>query len=67
MPRRLVWIERQNFEGFGCSECDWVFRSASPFLGHSIEQMKQLYLNERHKEFAAHICAKYPRAKSPKK
>jgi hypothetical protein len=22
MPRKLVWIERQKLQGFGCSECN---------------------------------------------
>jgi len=26
MPRKLVWIENQNLQGFGCSECTWVFK-----------------------------------------
>ena len=25
MARKLVWIENQKFQGFGCSQCNWVF------------------------------------------
>jgi hypothetical protein len=67
MPRSLVWIERQNFEGFGCSECNWEFQSFGPFLGNSLEKMKESYQDERDKEFAAHTCAKYPKGTSSKK
>ena len=37
MARKLVWIENQNFEGFGCSECQWVFKTTGPFIGKSLE------------------------------
>jgi hypothetical protein len=62
MPRSLVWIERPDFVGFGCSECHWVFHSAGPLIGTSLDQMKRTYESERDKEFAAHTCAKYPTA-----
>ena len=66
MARKLVWIETKNFEGFGCSECQWVFKSTSPFVGRSLDKMKETYEAERDKEFAAHVCAKFPRANKPK-
>ncbi len=28
MQRKLVWVERQNFYGWACSECVWVFNTA---------------------------------------
>jgi len=64
MPRSLVWIERPNLGGFGCSGCRWVFRSTSPFLGESIEQMKQLYNEECDKEFTAHTCSQFANTKN---
>jgi hypothetical protein len=67
MPRNLVWIKSQNFEGFGCSECQWVFNSTGTLVDESIDQMKQAYEAERDKEFAAHACATFPRAINPKK
>jgi hypothetical protein len=64
--RRLVWIEKQNLQGFGCSECDWVFNPSDELIGGSLDEMKRKYEVQRDKEFAAHVCAKHPRAKSPK-
>ena len=67
MRRKLVWIEnRKNFEGFGCSECNWVFRPLDVVVGKSLDEMKRKYEAQRDKEFAAHICAEHPRATSPK-
>jgi len=35
MARKLVWIENQKFQGFGCSQCNWVFQpSGSPEGNH---------------------------------
>jgi hypothetical protein len=67
MPRRLVWIERPDFVGFGCSECRWVFHPAGPFVGTSFEQMKQAYEAERDKEFASHTCANLQKPINQKK
>jgi len=58
MPRRLVWIENQNFQGFGCSECNWMFRPITALLHESLDQMKEKFEAERGKEFAAHVCVK---------
>ena len=66
MPRKLVWIENANFEGFGCSECNWVFRPSSPIVTESLDEMKQQYEAERDKEFAAHVCAEHRRPTNPK-
>jgi len=69
MPRNLVWIDRPDFEGFGCSERHWAFHSAGPLIGTSLDQMKmkQTYEAERDKEFAAHTCANFQKAINPKK
>lgn len=64
--RKLVWIETQNRQGFGCSECNWVFNPSGGLAGESLDEMKRKYEAQRDKEFAAHVCAKHPRAKSPK-
>jgi hypothetical protein len=66
MPRKLVWIERQNFQGFGCSECNWMFQPSGALFGASLDEMKQKYEAQRDKEFAAHVCAKHARPISPK-
>jgi len=58
VPRRLAWIESQDFQGFGCSECNWKFRPSGAVAGDSLDQMKRKYLAERDKEFTAHTSAK---------
>ena len=59
MPRRLAWIESQDFQGFGCSECNWKFRLSSAVAADSLDEMKRKYLARRDKEFTAHTCAKH--------
>jgi hypothetical protein len=65
MPRSLDWIESQNFQGFGCSECNWKFKPSGPLTGASLDEMKKHYETLRDKEFATHFCAKHPRSKKP--
>ena len=62
MRRKLVWAERPKFQGWGCSECAWVFNPSGPLVGGSIDEMKTLFEQQRDKEFAAHVCAEHPRA-----
>jgi len=64
MRRKLVWIEEQRFLGWGCSKCAWVFNPSGSPRGKSINEMKQHYERQRDKDFAAHVCAEHPRAKS---
>ena len=64
--RNLVWIEKKNFQGFGCSECTWVFKPSDMVVDESLEEMKRKYEIQRDKEFADHICARHPRATNPK-
>jgi len=59
--RKLIWAETPNFQGWGCSECAWVFKSSWPLVGKSIDEMKTQFEKERDTQFAAHVCAKYPR------
>jgi hypothetical protein len=59
--RKMVWAERQNFQGWACSECAWVFNPSGPLVGKSIDEMKMYYAEQRDKEFASHICADHPR------
>ena len=66
IPRKLVWIENKNFQGFGCSECNWVFKPSGALVAESLDEMKQKYGAQRDKEFAAHVCIKHPRATRPK-
>jgi rubredoxin len=61
MGRKLVWVERQNFQGWACTECAWVFNPTGPVVGKSIEEMKEHYEEQRDKEFVSHDCAAHPR------
>ena len=62
MRRKLVWVERQDFQGWACTECAWVFKSSWPLVGKSIDEMKTEFGHHRDKEFASHVCAEHPRA-----
>jgi hypothetical protein len=66
MPRKLEWIERQNFQGYGCADCSWKFNPSGALIGASLDEMKRKYEAERDKEFTAHDCAKHPRPARPK-
>jgi hypothetical protein len=58
MRRKLVWTESANFQGYGCSECDWKFKPSGALAGDSLDEMKKLYEAHREIEFAAHTCVK---------
>jgi rubredoxin len=62
MSRKLVWVESQKFQGWGCSECAWVFNPSGPVVGRSIDEMKTHYEQQRDKEFTSHVCAAPPTA-----
>jgi hypothetical protein len=62
--RKLVWIERDRFRGWGCSECAWIFNSSGAPTGKSLDEAKRNFVLQRDKEFASHVCTKHPRAKS---
>ncbi len=61
MRRKLIWVERPNFQRWGCSECEWMFNPLSPLVGKSIDEMKTNFGQERDREFASHVCADHPR------
>jgi hypothetical protein len=65
--RKLVWLARENFQGWGCSDCAWVFNPTGPPVGKSMDEMMIQFQQQRDKEFAAHVCAAHPRAtKTPR-
>jgi hypothetical protein len=64
MSRKLVWIERERFWGFGCSKCGWRFKPSSAPTGTSFDEMMSNFELQRDKEFTSHVCADHPRAKS---
>lgn len=61
--RKLVWIQRPNTEGWGCSECDWVFQPTGPPVGKSLSEMKQNFQMQLSEEFAVHVCDNHARSK----
>jgi hypothetical protein len=58
MARDLVWIQSENFHGFGCSLCNWKFKPSGEPGADSLDEMKRKFEVERDKEFAAHTCVK---------
>jgi hypothetical protein len=56
--RELVWVERNNFHGWACSECAWIFNPGGSPRGESLDQMIREFERQRAKEFASHDCAK---------
>lgn len=62
MRRKLVWVERANFQGWACTDCAWVFQSSWPLLGKTIDEIKTKFKKERDEAFSSHICAQHPRA-----
>jgi hypothetical protein len=58
LARELVWVESENFHGFGCSWCNWMFSPTGTLKGDSLDEMKRKFEVERDKEFAAHTCVK---------
>jgi hypothetical protein len=58
-------MESQNFQGFGCSECNWKFKPSGEPEGDSLDEMKRKYETGRDKEFAAHVCAKHTDSPRP--
>ncbi|GAC1622440.1 MAG: hypothetical protein NVS9B13_15240 [Candidatus Acidiferrum sp.] len=58
MARHLQWMKTEKFEGFGCSECSWVFNPSDALAGKSLEDMKKNFEDDRDKHFAAHVCEK---------
>ena len=61
MSRKLLWIEQQLFQGFGCSECDWRFKPTETLTGSSFNEMMRNFELKRDKEFTSHVCADHPR------
>jgi hypothetical protein len=60
----IVWVKRENFVGWACSQCAWEFTPSKIPAGNTIAEIKQSYERERDKEFASHVCAKHLREKS---
>jgi hypothetical protein len=61
MNRTLAWIEQPHCQGFGCSECAWVFNPSGSPTGNSFDEMVQNFELQRDKEFTSHVCADHLR------
>jgi hypothetical protein len=57
--RKLIWIEKSRFRGFGCSACAWVFKPSGAPEGNSFDEMMRNFELQRDNEFASHICAEH--------
>jgi hypothetical protein len=62
--KKLIRVRSADNEGWACSDCAWVFNPSGPPLGVSLDEMKENFRLQRDKEFASHVCAQHPRAKS---
>jgi hypothetical protein len=63
MPREMIWIEKEQFHGWGCSQCAWEFKPRGPAVGNSIIAMSIDFETQRDEEFKSHKCSAHPRAK----
>jgi hypothetical protein len=61
MHRKMVWAERENFQGWVCTECAWEFNPLGPVADQSFEEMKSRYEKQRDAEFKSHVCAEHHR------
>jgi hypothetical protein len=61
--RKLVRVEGRSFEGWGCSECAWLFNPSGPPVGKSLDEMKQNFQMQLSEEFASHDCANFRQVK----
>lgn len=64
MARTMVWVKR--IEGWGCSDCAWVFVPTGPPIGNTMDEMMQTFSAQRAKEFESHICNKQRSTGDPK-
>jgi hypothetical protein len=67
MRRKLVWIDRKSFQGYGCSECAWMFKPSGMPAGKSLDEMKQNYERQRDKHFADHVCTEHYKGRRKQK
>jgi len=65
--RKLIWIDKGGFRGWGCSECGWVFTSSDALTGKSFDELMRNFEAKRDKEFANHVCTEHPRTKNAKR
>lgn len=64
--RAMIWVKSAQFEGWACSECDWIFNPTGPPVGDSLDEMTREFERQRDKDFASHLCARHPRTEGVK-
>jgi hypothetical protein len=57
--RKMIRVK--HLEGWGCSDCAWVFISSGPPLGNTIDEMTQNFEAKRDEEFLTHLCTTHPK------
>jgi rubredoxin len=62
--RKLLWVKGQSFQGWGCSECSWLFNPSGPPVGQSLDAITRNYQAQLSDEFASHDCARHIRQKA---
>lgn len=61
MARKLIWIKSDNFQGFGCSQCSWMFKSTGVLVGKSLDKMKEDYEpNSKKNSLPTFACTQSP-------
>jgi hypothetical protein len=56
--RGLIHISKAQFVGWGCSECDWIFKPAESIFDvqGEVDAWKAEFERQRDRDFKAHIC-----------
>src|SRR6266404_3225239 len=62
--RVMVWVQRERFMGWACSECAWEFHPLGFPAGNTIAEMKDAFEQQCDAEFMSHVCSEHPKCKS---
>ena len=57
----MVWVQKERFMGWACSECAWEFNPTRIPSGDTLAEIKYKYERQRDKEFESHVCAEHPK------
>jgi hypothetical protein len=60
--RQMVWIKTTRAQGWGCSQCSWMFNPLGPPIGNCLDEMMQNYERQRDMECLLHACVEQPRS-----
>jgi len=59
VAREMVWVEKERFRGWACSQCAWRFNPLRFPAGKTQAERNQKYERERDGEFKWHVCANH--------